>query len=254
MEKALMFFDLETTGVDTSSARIVQFAGIKILPDGSQTEMNILINPGISIPADATAVHGITDDDVKAAPEFKETAYTINKFLSEPDDLVLAGFNICRYDVIVLLNEFFRNGNDIPKVLFSNNFLDIMSLYHHFNPRDLSSCYQQYCNAEFKDAHNALEDTKATIKIYKAMKIKHRLGSLEETVKIYADGNLEPEGKIKLNADNEPVLTFGKYKDQTLKSILMRDQRYLGWIIREKSMSLFVKNIIKKFMRGGDAT
>ncbi|MFH1565439.1 MAG: hypothetical protein ABIC82_06430, partial [bacterium] len=114
----------------------------------------------------------------------------------------------------------------------------------------LSSCYQQYCNAEFKDAHNALEDTKATIKIYKAMKIKHRLGSLEETVKIYADGNLEPEGKIKTNENGDAVLTFGKHKDKTLKSIMENDPQYLSWIIRDSNMSLLVKDVIKKFMRG----
>ena len=245
LARSLVFFDLETTSSNVQDARIVQYAFIKIFPQPEESHQTLtgLLNPGIPIPAEATAIHGITDEMVKDAPTFQQQSEAISKFIDQCD---FAGFNILNYDLPVLKNEFQRAG-----MLFDysrSKVIDSMSIYHHFFPRDLTAACQQYCGKKLEGAHGAMVDTQATLEVFLKQLETHfqpncTLADIE-AVTFDQDKFVDRERKFSWNAQGEACFTFGKHQNQTLRTVRNLAPNYLEWIIGG-SFSSEVKQICK---------
>lgn len=229
LKKPLVFFDLETTGVDVSKDRIVEICYIKVFPDGSEKEYSRRVNPGIHIPEGASAVHGIYDEDVKDAPLFKEIAKEIAADFEGCD---VAGFNSNRFDLPMLAEEFLRAQVDID--LTRHHAIDVQVLYHKREPRTLSAAHKFYCGTEFDNAHSALADTRATYEVLKAQ-LDH-YDDMENSVEALAressfTKNVDFAGRFVYDDAGTEVFNFGKYKGFSVAEVLRRDPSYYGWMM-----------------------
>ena len=180
LKRPIVFFDLETTGVDTSKDRIVEISMIKIMPDGEEITRTRKLNPTIPIPPEATAVHGITDDDVKDEPTFQQVAKSLAQFIQGCD---FGGFNSNRFDLPVLVEEFLRAGVDVD--LKRRKFIDVQNIFHKKEQRTLVAAYKFYCDRDLNDAHSAEADTRATYEVLKAQ--IERYDDLENDVDFLAE-------------------------------------------------------------------
>ena len=162
LKNPIVFFDLETTGLNITEARIVELSFLKVFPDGKEEVKSRRVNPEIPIPAEATAIHGITDEDVKDSPTFKQIAKSLAAQIEGCD---LAGFNSNRFDVPVLAEEFLRAGVDFD--MSKHKFIDVQIIYHKKEPRTLAAAYKFYCDKELLEAHSAEADTRATYEVLK---------------------------------------------------------------------------------------
>lgn len=226
LKNPLIFFDLETTGVDVSKDRIVEICYIKVFPDGSEKEYTRRINPGMHIPEGASAVHGIYDDDVKDCPLFREVAREIAADFEGCD---LAGFNSNRFDLPMLAEEFLRAQVDID--LTRHHAIDVQVLYHKREPRTLSAAHKFYCGCEFDNAHSALADTRATYEVLKAQ-LDH-YDDMENDVAALAKEssftrNVDFAGRFVYDDAGREVFNFGKYKGEPVAAVLQRDPGYYG--------------------------
>ena len=229
LKNPLIFFDLETTGVDVSKDRIVEICYIKVFPDGSEKEYTRRINPGMHIPEGASAVHGIYDDDVKDCPLFREVAREIAADFEGCD---LAGFNSNRFDLHMLAEEFLRAQVDID--LTRHHAIDVQVLYHKREPRTLSAAHKFYCGCEFDNAHSALADTRATYEVLKAQ-LDH-YDDMENDVAALAKEssftrNVDFAGRFVYDDAGREVFNFGKYKGEPVAAVLQRDPGYYGWMM-----------------------
>ena len=229
LKNPLIFFDLETTGVDVSKDRIVDICYIKVFPDGSEKEYTRRINPGMHIPEGASAVHGIYDDDVKDCPLFREVAREIAADFEGCD---LAGFNSNRFDLPMLAEEFLRAQVDID--LTRHHAIDVQVLYHKREPRTLSAAHKFYCGCEFDNAHSALADTRATYEVLKAQ-LDH-YDDMENDVAALAKEssftrNVDFAGRFVYDDAGREVFNFGKYKGEPVAAVLQRDPGYYGWMM-----------------------
>lgn len=229
LKNPLVFFDLETTGVDVSKDRIVEICYIKVFPDGSEKEYSKRINPGMHIPEGASAVHGIYDDDVKDCPHFKEVAREIAADFEGCD---IAGFNSNRFDLPMLAEEFLRAQVDID--LTRHHAIDVQVLYHKREPRTLSAAHKFYCGTEFDNAHSALADTRATYEVLKAQLDYY--DDMENDVAALAKEssftrNVDFAGRFVYNDAGVEVFNFGKYKGESVAAVLQRDPGYYGWMM-----------------------
>lgn len=229
LKNPLIFFDLETTGVDVSKDRIVEICYIKVFSDGSEKEYTRRINPGIHIPEGASAVHGIYDDDVKDCPLFREVAKEIAADFEGCD---LAGFNSNRFDLPMLAEEFLRAQVDID--LTRHHAIDVQVLYHKREPRTLSAAHKFYCGCEFDNAHSALADTRATYEVLKAQ-LDH-YDDMENDVAALAKEssftrNVDFAGRFVYDDAGREVFNFGKYKGEPVAAALQRDPGYYGWMM-----------------------
>ncbi|MFZ0282174.1 MAG: 3'-5' exonuclease, partial [Bacteroidales bacterium] len=163
LRRPIAFFDLETTGLNVSTDRIVEISVLKINPDGKEDWMSTRINPEMPIPPKATAIHGISDSDVTGAPVFKEIAKNLTMFLEGCD---LAGYNAIKFDLPVLAEEFLRAEIDFN--FRKRKYVDVQVIYHKKEQRTLSAAYQFYCRKELTDAHSSMADTTATFEVLKA--------------------------------------------------------------------------------------
>jgi len=224
--RPLVFFDLETTGVDKGNDRIVEIAMLKLYPDGSEATFTIRVNPGIPIPAEATAVHGITDDDVANSPHFYEICESVHQFLLDSD---VAGFNSNNFDIPFLYNELLRAGIvwDVSDTLF----VDVGNLYKIHEPRTLSEACKFYLGKELTDAHTADADTKATLRVFEAMLEKYdNLPTSLQELAVHSNFDkkrLGISGHFAYNDNNEIVFNFGKHKGRTAES----QPSYLLWMM-----------------------
>ena len=181
LKRPIIFFDLETTGVDTARDRIVELSLVKVMPDGEEIIKTRRLNPEMHIPEEATAVHHITDDDVKDCPTFRQVAKSLREFMEGCD---FGGFNSNRFDLPVLAEEFIRAGVDIN--LKNRRYIDVQNIFHKKEERTLVAAYRFYCNKELGDAaHGAEADTKATYEVLKAQ--LDRYNDLENSVEFLAD-------------------------------------------------------------------
>ncbi len=241
LTKPIVFFDLETTGVDVSKDNIVEICLIKVFPDGHDESKTYRVNPGRPIPAQATAVHHITDEDVKDCPTFKQLAPEIGAFIKGCD---LAGFNSNKFDIPMLAEEFLRNDYNID--LTHTRCVDVQNIYHKLERRTLVAAFKFYCGKDLEagfevdgkhvEAHAALADTIATYEVLKAQ-LDMYPEELTNDVEALADfsrmnRNVDLAGRIVLNDKNEPVFSFGKYKDVRVSDVLRRDPGYYGWILQ----------------------
>ena len=160
LKRPIVFFDLETTGVDTAKDRIVEISMVKVMPDGEQIVKTRKLNPGMHIPAEATAIHGITDEDVRDCPTFAQVAKSLEQFIRGCD---FGGFNSNRFDLPVLVEEFLRAGVDVD--FKRRRFVDVQNIFHKMKQRTLVAAYRLYCDRELEGAHSAEADTLATYEV-----------------------------------------------------------------------------------------
>jgi len=249
LNKPIVFIDLETTGIETLIDRIVEFSALKINPDNSEESITIRINPQIPISPEAIAVHGIKDNDVADKPTFKEQALTIKKFLEDCD---LGGFNIKRFDLELLEAEFRRAKVEFLK---ENRFiLDIQTIYHKFNPRDLSAAYKRYCNKEIEKHHSAEHDVRATVDIFKSQleihkELPHNIRELHDFCNERKSASwIDSKGKF-IWIDNNAVINFGPHKGELLSYIAKNEFSFLGWMLN-KDFLPDVKKIVSDALNG----
>lgn len=230
LRNPLIFFDLETTGVNITKDRIVEISYIKVFSNGQEQEKTIRVNPGMPIPPEATAIHHITDDDVKDKPLFKDIAKDLSHVFEGCD---IAGFNSNRFDIPLLMEEFLRAGVNFD--ISKRKFIDIQTIFHKMEQRTLVAAYKFYCNKDLNDAHSASADTRATYEVLKAQ--LDRYPTLENDVDYLSkfssqNRNVDLAGRIVLNDQNVEVFNFGKYKGQPVADVLRRDIGYFGWMMQ----------------------
>ena len=230
LKNPLVFFDLETTGTNINLDRIVEICYLKVYPNGNESSKTLRINPEMPIPEQASAVHGIWNDDVMDCPTFKEVAKEIANDIEGCD---LAGFNSNRFDIPLLVEEFLRVGVDID--LNKRKFIDVQVIYHKLEQRTLSAAYKFYCGKNLEDAHTAEADTRATYEVLKAQ-LDHYPEVLENDVKFLSEyscftKNVDFAGRIVYDDNGVEVFNFGKYKGQLVAEVLRRDTGYYGWIM-----------------------
>lgn len=230
LKNPIIFFDLETTGTNILHDRIVEISYIKVMPSGNETERTLRINPGMPIPAEATAIHHITDDDVKNVPPFKQVAQELaNVFLG----CDIAGFNSNRFDVPMLMEEFLRAGVNID--LSRRKFVDVQTIFHKMEQRTLIAAYKFYCGKDLTEAHSANADTRATYEVLKAQ-LDH-YPSLKNDIAFLSDfssqnKNVDLMGRIIYNEAGKEVFNFGKYKGQLVEDVFRRDIGYYSWMMQ----------------------
>lgn len=241
LKNPLVFFDLETTGINIVSDRIVEISYLKVHPNGKEECRTRRLNPEMPIPAEASAVHGIYDEDVKDCPTFKEIAKSLAAQIEGCD---LAGYNSNRFDIPVLAEEFLRSGVDID--FTKRKFVDVQTIFHKKEQRTLSAAFKFYCDKDLEDAHSAEADTKATYEILKSQ--LDRYDDLKNDVEFLAEfstftNNVDFAGRIVYNDKKEEVINFGKYKGRLVTEVLKTDPGYYGWIM-QGDFSLHTKKVI----------
>jgi DNA polymerase-3 subunit epsilon len=244
LKNPLVFFDLETTGTNINSDRIVEICYLKVYPNGNEESKTLRINPEMHIPEESSAIHGIYDEDVKDCPTFKEVA---KKIAADIEGCDLAGFNSNRFDIPVLAEEFLRAGVDID--LMKRKFIDVQVIYHKMEQRTLSAAYKFYCNKNLEDAHTAEADTRATYEVLKAQ-LDRYADILQNDINFLSEyschtKNVDFAGRIVYNDQGVEVFNFGKYKGIAVKEILQKDPGYYSWIL-QGDFTLNTKNVLTK--------
>jgi len=248
LKNPLIFFDLETTGINIITDRIVELSYFKIWPNGDEELRTFKINPTIPIPLNSTKIHGITDEDVKDSPAFSEIAKTLSKTLEGCD---LAGYNSNKFDIPLLAEEFIRSGVDID--LKKRKFIDVQVIFHKKEQRTLSAAYKFYCNKDLEKAHSAEADTKATYEILKAQLEKYPdLSNEIDQLAEYSSHNRNVDfvGRIIYNEQEEEIFNFGKYKGQKVEDVFKKDPAYYSWMINNDFPSYTKKILTTIKLRG----
>ena len=244
LKNPIVFFDLETTGLNITEARIVELSFLKVFPDGKEEVKSRRVNPEIPIPAEATAIHGITDEDVKDSPTFKQIAKSLAAQIEGCD---LAGFNSNRFDVPVLAEEFLRAGVDFD--MSKHKFIDVQIIYHKKEPRTLEAAYKFYCDKELVDAHSAEADTIATYEVLKSQLDRYPdlVNDIDELSKEYGsfNNNVDFAGRIVLNDKDVEVFNFGKHRGKPVAEILKREPSYYAWMM-DGDFPLNTKQVLTK--------
>lgn len=229
LEHPIVFFDLETTGLDIVRDRIVEIALLKVNPDGSEESLHTLVNPEMPIPAQSTAVHGISDADVAEMPTFHEVGKRVALFIENCD---LGGYNCLKFDIPLLAEELQRVG--IPVDFSSRKVVDVQVIYYKREPRTLTAAYQYYVGDSLEGAHSADVDTQATYEV-----LKGQLGMYEDLPNDVASlstytkqvDNVDLGGRMVYDENGVPCFNFGKYKGQSVTAVLQRDPGYFGWMM-----------------------
>ena len=237
----MVFFDLETTGTNISTDRIVEISVIKVMPDGEQITRTRRINPEMPIPAEASAVHHITDEDVKDCPTFRQVAKSLREFMVGCD---FCGFNSNRFDLPLLAEEFMRTDVDV-NFIKSAKYVDVQNIFHKKEERTLVAAYRFYCDKELEAAHSANADTMATYEVLCSQLDKY--SDLENSVEFlseYSTRNKTADlaGRIGYNDKNEEIFTFGKHKGKTVEEVFRNEPSYYTWLI-EGDFPAYTKKI-----------
>ncbi len=229
LNRAICFIDLETTGINVSTDRIVELAIVKIMPDGSKQIKRKLVNPEMRIPAAATEVHGISDAMVQKAPTFKQIANEVKQFMEGAD---LAGYNSNRFDIPMLNEEFLRVGISVN--FESRKLLDVQKVFHMMEQRTLSAAYKFYCNKNLDDAHSAEADATATWEILEAQLEKYpSLGNtVESVVKFTGEDQIIDFARRLVFENGVEVFNFGKHKGKPVSQVLKEEPQYYDWIMK----------------------
>ncbi len=255
LKRPLAFFDLETTGISITQDRIVELSVIKLDVDGTETVKTTKVNPTIPIPTESSLIHGIYDEDVKDAPTFKQIAKSLDEFLEGCD---LGGYNLAKFDVPLLVEEFLRIGIDFK--MEGRNIVDAQKIFYLMQPRTLSAAYKFFCGKELDNAHSAEADTRATMEVligqvekYEGVKIKDKDGNEIEPVKNdmavlhqLSMGNLaDLAGRLAYNSEGEVVYNFGKHNKKPVKEVFDEEPSYYNWIMKG-DFPLQTKNVLTK--------
>lgn len=241
LKNPIVFFDLETTGVDTSRDRIVEISTVKVFPNGDKEVKTRRLNPEMHIPEEATAVHGITDEDVANEPPFRAIAKSLAAYLEGCD---FGGFNSNKFDVPVLMEEFLRAGVNVD---FKNRkFIDVQNIFHKMEQRTLEAAYRFYCDKTLENAHSAEADTMATYEVLMAQ--LDRYPDLQNDVAYLADFSARGQsadyaGRILYNEKGEEVFGFGKYKGRSVAEVFREEPSYYAWMMNG-DFPLYTKKVI----------
>lgn len=230
LQRPLAFIDLETTGVNLSSDRIVEIAIVKLLPDGSRQVKRKLINPGIPIPHSSSDIHGITDEMVKDAPSFKQVGNEIKQFLDNCD---LGGYNSNRFDIPMLMEEFLRAEFEMD--LTNRRMVDVQHIFYTMEPRTLSAAYKFYCQKELIDAHSAEADVQATIEVLMAQVERYKgLGNSIDSIlaSIGEDKIIDYARRFVYDDQQQEIFNFGKYKGRRVADVLKAEPQYYDWMMK----------------------
>jgi DNA polymerase-3 subunit epsilon len=229
LARPLAFIDLETTGVNPGTDRIVEIAIIKVMPDGSKLPKRKLINPEMPIPKGASDVHGITDDMVKDAPTFKQVANEIKQFLDHCD---IGGYNSNKFDVPLLVEEFLRV--DIDFKVDSRKLIDVQKVFFMMEPRTLTAAYTFYCGKNLDDAHSAEADADATWEVLLSQLQRYpQLGNtLDSILAVVGDEEIVDFARRMIIADGKIVFNFGKHKGKPVEEVLKKERSYYDWMMQ----------------------
>jgi DNA polymerase III subunit epsilon len=241
LKNPLIFFDLETTGINIVTDRIVEISYLKIFPTGKEESNTFLVNPTIPIPEKSTAIHGIKDEDVKDAPTFNELAKTLANIMEGCD---LAGYNSNKFDIPLLAEELLRAEVDID--LKKRKFIDVQVIFHKKEQRTLSAAYKFYCEKELSDAHTAEADTRATFEVLKSQLDKYPdlKNDIDELSKYSSHTkNVDYAGRIVADDDGTERFNFGKYKGIKVEDVFEKDPAYYGWMMSSE-FPLYTKKVL----------
>jgi DNA polymerase III subunit epsilon len=256
IKRPIAFFDIESTGTNVVKDRIVEICFYKVKPDGTAETKLRRINPGIPIPPEVTAIHGIKDEDVAHEPTFKAIARSLFDYLKDCD---LAGYNSNKFDIPMLIEEFLRC--DIDFSLKNRNLIDVQNIFHKMEPRTLKAAYKFYCGKELIDAHSAEADTIATYEIllsqiqryenteyedHEGRKSIPVINDAEALFKFsYNQRNADLVGHIVYNGKGKETFNFGKYKGKTVEEVFSKEPQYYDWIMNA-DFPLSTKNIVRE--------
>lgn len=229
LKRPILFFDLETTGVDAGKDKIIELAMVKISPNGNRETLVRKVNPGIPIPAETTAIHGITDEDVKDAPLFKQIAHEVYDWMKNCD---LGGYNSSKFDMPLLAEEFLRAGIQVD--FTERNMVDVQQIFFKMESRSLSAAYQFYCNKTLENAHSAEADILATIEVLEAQ--LDRYESLPKEVKplhqFTGGEEMVDYARRMIMKDGSPIFNFGKYKGKKVEDVFQQEPQYYDWMMQ----------------------
>ena len=249
LDRPLIVFDIESTGVNPRQDRIIELAAVKLHPDGAEDGHTWLLNPTIPIPPETTAIHGITDDIVKDCPTFAEAAADIFAFFEGCD---LSGFNADRFDIPCLEEEFARAGRNFESS--ARRHVDVQRIYHKMEPRDLTAAVRFYLGRDHVGAHGAEADAKATVEVLKAQMVKYpdlpkTSAEMDEYLVPHDPLNADRQGMIRW-IDGAWCINFGKKKGSKLSQLLANERNYLRWIVNG-AFDTEVRQIVSAFVERG---
>lgn len=243
LKRPIVFFDLETTGTNISHDRIVEISLVKVMPDGTEIVKTRRVNPEMPIPAEATAIHHITDEDVRNEPTFRQIAKSLAQIFTGCD---IAGFNSNRFDIPLLDQEFQRA--DVNFDFGKARFIDVQTIFHKKEPRNLTAAYSFYCGKNLEDAHSASADTMATYEVLKAQLVRYEdlpLDVAELSEYACQNRNVDFVGRLIYDDLHREIINFGKYKGRVAEEVLKGDPSYYTWIMNGD----FTKNTKDAFTR-----
>jgi len=241
LKKPIAFIDLETTGINVTTDRIVELSVLKISPNGKEEWMTTRVNPEIPIPPKTTAIHGITDEDIANAPTFREVGKKLAAFLEGCD---LAGYNAIKFDIPVLAEEFLRVNIDFN--FRKRRYVDVQVIFHKKEQRTLAAAYLFYCRKELEGAHGSKADTAATFEVLKSQ--LDRYSDLENDVDKLADfssfnSNVDFAGRIILDENGVEVFNFGKHKGKPVEKVFIEEPAYYSWMMNGE-FPLYTKKVL----------
>lgn len=260
LDRDLIFFDIESTGLNVMRDRILQIAFMKFPKDGGEPiELEMLINPGIPISEEAMNVHGITPDMLRNKPTFKEVAEQLFKFIGTAD---LSGYNSDRFDIPMLMEEFHRYGYDLE--IEKRRTIDVQKIFYKMEPRTLKAALKHYCGKDLTDAHDALADVRATVDVLKGQLERYEgvdhidgddlvtIAPIKNDMKALSEFThdrrmVDVTQRLKYNPEGQIVFNFGKYAGKIVRDIIKNDKQYYAWIM-DKDFSVQVKKAVKKIM------
>lgn len=254
LKKPLAFFDIETTGLNITTDRLIEISILKVQPNNTEEQKTWRVNPGVPIPEQSSKIHGIFDKDVEGLPFFRDIAHEVSRFLQSCD---LAGYNAIKFDIPVLMEEFLRT--DTPFDLTNRQLIDVQTIFMKMEPRTLKGAYRFFCQKELEDAHSAQADTFATYEILKAQLDRYQDAQYEDVTgnkskPVVNDmqalhnfsshhQNADLAGQIIFNAAGQEVFNFGKHKGRTVTEVFQNEPSYYDWMMKGE-FPLFTKKLI----------
>ncbi|PKO95760.1 MAG: DNA polymerase III subunit epsilon [Bacteroidetes bacterium HGW-Bacteroidetes-7] len=242
LKNPLLFFDIESTGLNVATDRIVEISALKVMPNGDQEIKTRRLNPTIPISPEAQSIHGISNEDVAGCPTFKEVAKSLAQWMSGCD---FAGYNAIRFDVPMLAEEFLRAGVNFD--FRKRKLVDVQNIFHKMEQRTLSAALKFYCNKDLENAHSAEADTIATFEILEAQLDKYN-DILENDVKFLSEFSTKSKfvdyaGRIVLDENDVPIINFGKHKGKAVENVFKSDPSYYSWMMNGE-FTLDTKQVI----------
>ena len=251
LTRPLAFIDLETTGINLGTDRIIEIGMIKILPDGNRSARRKLINPEMAIPAASTDIHGISNEMIKDAPTFKQAANDIRQFLDNCD---LSGYNSNRFDIPMLVEEFLRAGVEFD--MKGRKLVDVQKVFHMMEQRTLTAAYKFYCQKNLEGAHSAEADARATMEILEAQVERYpQMGNtIDSIVKFTGEEVIVDFARRFIMDKGVEVFNFGKHKGRPVTEVLKAEPQYYDWMMRgdfalhtkQKLTEILNRSLLKK--------